>query len=213
MPSVISVIGKSQAGKITLIEKLVHELNLRSYRVATIRQVSGTDDIYPPDKYNLHYIQAGSVATVVSSPDKTVLIKPVVQRAAMNELVSLVGEDHDIIIAEGSLQDNSPKIQVHRKADGALTRGFKKLIAIVTDEPLETRARQFSPENIDALVDLLEKGFIQPQKNSIYLYINGTPVTLTLFPRQIITNTIIAIASCLKGISEIHTLKLFMKKG
>lgn len=213
MPPIISIIGKSQSGKVALIEKLIRELKSRGYRVATIRQASEADGFHAVGESDLPYIQAGSEATVISSPDNTVLVKPVCQKASIDELVNLVSEECDIILAEGSVQDNAPKIQVHRKADGALIRGFKKLIAIVTDESLETRARQFSPENIDALVDLLEKGFIQPQKNSIYLYINGTPVTLTLFPRQIITNTIIALASCLKGISEIHTLKLFMKKG
>ncbi len=39
MPPVISIIGKSESGKTTLVEKLVGELKARGYRVATIKHV------------------------------------------------------------------------------------------------------------------------------------------------------------------------------
>jgi len=103
-------------------------------------------------------------------------------------------------------------MEVHHKGDGALIKGLKKLIAIVTDEPLETRTRQFSPDDMGSLVDLLEKGFIKPQKERTSLYVNNIPITLTLFPKQIITNVLLAIASCLKGVGDIRSIKIFVKR-
>jgi molybdopterin-guanine dinucleotide biosynthesis protein B len=141
------------------------------------------------------------------------MIKPIAQEATIDEVVNLLGEDYDIILAEGFKRGSTPKIEVHRKDSGALIEGLKKLIAVVTDEPLETRVRQFSPEDIGALVDLLEKGFIKPQSERISLYVNNMPVTLTLFPRQFISNVVLAIASCLKGVGEIRNLKIFVKKA
>jgi len=191
---------------------LIRELKSRGYRVATIKHSPRESDFDEPGKDSWRHIQAGSDATAVSSPDKVVLIKPVAQEATVDEVASLLGEDYDIILAEGFKQGGAPKIEVHRKNGGTLIEGLKKLIAIVTDEPLETRARQFSPEDTGALADLLEKGFIKPQSERISLYVNNTPVTLTLFPRQFISNVVLAMASCLKGVGEIRNLKIFVKK-
>lgn len=213
MPPIVSIIGNSKSGKTTLIEKLVQELNSRGYRVATIKHVPQGFDFDEPGKDSWRHIQAGSEATAVSSPDKIVLVKPTAQEATIDEVAGLLGEDYDIILAEGFKRGGVPKIEVHRKDGGALIEGLKKLIALVTDEPLETRARQFSPEEAGALADLLEKGFIKPQKERISLYVNNVSITLTLFPRQFITNVVLAMASCLKGVGEIGSLKIFVKKG
>ena len=213
MPPVVSIVAKSKSGKTTLIEKLVQELKSRSYRVATIKHIPQEVNFDEAGKDSWRHIQAGSEATAVISPDKIVLIKPIAQEATVDEVATLLGEDYDIILAEGFERGSAPKIEVHRKDGGALIEGLKKLIAIVTDEPLETRARQFSPEDIGALADLLEKGFVKPQKERISLYVNNMPITLTLFPRQIISNVVLAMASCLKGVGEIQNLKIFVKKG
>ena len=213
MPPVVSIIGTSNSGKTTLIEKLVRELKSRGYRVATIKHSPQESDFDKPGKDSWRHIQAGSDATAVSAPDRIVLIKPVTQEATIDEVVNLIGEDYDIILAEGFKQGNAPKIAVHRKDNGALIKGLKKVIAVVTDETLETKVRQFSPEDISALVDLLEKGFIKPQSERISLYINNMPITLTLFPKQFISNVVLAMASCLKGVGEIRNLKLFVKKA
>ena len=213
MPPVISIVGKSKSGKTTLIEKLIRELKSRGYRVATIKHSPQESDFDEPGKDSWRHIQAGSEATAASAPDKIVLIKPVIHEATLDEVVNLIGEDFDIILAEGFKQGNTPKIEVHRKDSGIIIQGLKKLIAIVTDEPLETRTRQFSPEDTGPLADLLEKGFIKPQKERVSLYVNNIPVTLTLFPRQIITNVLLAMASCLKGVGEIRNLKIFVKKA
>jgi molybdopterin-guanine dinucleotide biosynthesis protein B len=213
MPPVVSIVGKSKQGKATLIEKLVQELKSRGYRVATIKHIPHGINLDEAGKESWRHIQTGSEAAAVSLPDKIVLIKPVVQEATVDEVAALLGEDYDIVLAEGFEQGSAPKIEVHRKDGGVLIEGLKKLIAIVTDEPLETRKRQFSPEDIGALADLLEKVFIRPQKERISLYANNMPITLTLFPRQIISNVILAMASCLKGVREIKNLKIFVKKG
>jgi len=213
MPPVVSIVGKTKSGKTTLIEKLVQELKSRGYRVATIKHIPQGVDFDEPGKDSWRHIQAGSAATAVSSPDKIVLVKPVAQEATIDEVASFLGEDYDIILAEGFKQGSAPKIEVHRKGTGSTLKGLRKQIAIVTDEPLETKARQFSLEDIGALADLLEKGFIKPQKERISLYVNNIPITLTLFPRQIITNVVLAMASCLKGVGEIRSLKIFVKKG
>ena len=212
MPPVVSIVGKSKSGKTAVIERLVQELKSRSYQVATVKHAPLGTSFDEPGKDSWRHIEAGSKATVVSSPDNIVLVKPVSQDTPLEEVVRLLGEDYDIILTEGFKQGGTPKIEVHRKGTGPLLKNIKKRIAIVTDEPLETKARQFSFEDIKSLADLLERGFIKPQKKRTCLYVNNAPITLTTFPKQIITNVVVAMASCLKGVREISSLQIFLRK-
>ncbi len=211
MSAIISIIGKSESGKTTLVEKLIGELKSRGYRVATIKHAQDMD-IDHPGTDSWRHIQAGSEATVVSSQDKLVLIKPTESDATLDDLAPLFGEDYDIILAEGFKQDDAPKIEVHRKGSGPPLTDIKKLIAIATDEPLETKTRQFSLSDVKGLVDLLEEGFIKPQGDRLSLYVNNTPVVLSVFPKEFITKVLLAMANSLKGVGELKSLKIFLRK-
>lgn len=212
MPPIISIIGKSKSGKTTLIEKLIQELKSRGYRVATVKHVAEALSFDEPNKDSWRHVQAGSEATAISSSDKIVLIKPVREPPSLEEIARLFGEDCDIILTEGFRRGDAPKIEVHRQEAGPPLTDIKKLIAIATDEPLETKARQFSLEDIKGLADFLEEGFIKPQRERVSLYVNNTSVPLSAFPRQIISNIVLAMASSLKGAGEIKSLQIFLRK-
>ena len=212
MPPVVSIVGKSRSGKTIVVERLIRELRSRAYRIATIKHAPQGASFDEPGKDSWRHIEAGSETVVVSSPNNIVLVKPVSEDASVEELVRLLGEDYDIILAEGFKQGSAPKIEVHRKEVGVPLRDIKKLIAIVTDEPLETKVRQFSFEDSKGLADLLERGFIKPQKERISLYVNNTPVPLTTFPKQIIKNVLVAMVSCLKGVKEVTSLQIFLRE-
>jgi len=212
MPPVVSIVGKSQSGKTIVVERLIRELRSRAYRVATIKHAPRGASFDEPGKDSWRHIEAGSETVVVSSPNNIVLVKPVSEDASVEELARLLGEDYDIILAEGFKQGSAPKIEVHRKEVGVPLRDIKKLIAIVTDEPLETKVRQFSFEDSKGLADLLERGFIKPQKERISLYVNNIPVPLTTFPKQIIKNVLVAMVSCLKGVKEVTSLQIFLRE-
>ena len=212
MPPIVSIVGKSESGKTTLMEKLIAELKSRGYRVATVKHAPQESSFDEPGKDSWRHTQAGSEAAVVSTPDKLVLIKPLNKEASFEQIVHLLGEDYDIILTEGFSQGDAPKIEVHRQQAGPLLAKVKKLAAIATDEPLETKTRQFALDDVKGLADLLEKGFIQPNKERLSLYVNHAPVVLTVFPRQIIANILLALASSLKGVEKIKTLDIFYHK-
>lgn len=212
MVPIISIVGQSKSGKTTLLEKLITELKSRGYRVATIKHTPNGMTFDEPGKDSWRHIQAGSEATILSSPDRLVMIKPLASRATLDEIARLFGDDCDIVLTEGFKQDDAPKIEVHRREAGPTLKTVKKLFAIATDEPLETKTRQFSLDDIKGLADLLEEGFIKPQEERLSLYVNDAPVTLTIFPRDIISRVLLAIASSLKGVGEVKSLKFFLKR-
>ncbi len=212
MSSIVSIVGNSKSGKTTLIEKLIRDLKSRGYRVATIKHTPQGMTFDEPDKDSWRHIQAGSEATVISSQNQVVLIKPVASDVTLDEIAHLFGEDYDIILAEGFKQDNAPKIEVHRRETGPPLSDIKKLIAIATDEPLATKTRQFSLGDIKGLADLLEEGFIKPQGEQLSLYVNKAPIPLSTFPKELIINVLMAMASSLKGVGKVRSLEVFLRK-
>jgi len=212
MPPVISIVGRSKSGKTTFIEKLIGELKSRGYRVATIKHTPHGMDFNDQGKDTWRHLNAGSEATAGSSPEGMVLVKPVKQDLTLEEIARFLGEDYDIILAEGFKQSSAPKIEVHRREVGPPLSAVRKRIAIATDEILEINTRQFSLSDIKGIADLVEKGFIQPQRERISLYVNNVPIPLTAFPRKIITNVILAMVSSLKGVGEVSRIDLFLRK-
>jgi molybdopterin-guanine dinucleotide biosynthesis adapter protein len=212
MATIVSIVGRSNSGKTTLIVKLIAEFKARGYRVATVKHTPQEVEFDKPGKDTWRHIEAGSEATVISSPDKLVMIKPVQAEARLDDIAQILGEDYDIIIAEGFKTDDAPKVEVHRKETGPLLTDLKRLVAIATDEHVDSPARQLPLNDPKPLADLLETGFIKPNKERIALYVNHSPITLTMFPKEIITNVTLAMANSLKGVGTIKSLQLFFGK-
>jgi molybdopterin-guanine dinucleotide biosynthesis protein B len=212
MAPIVSIVGRSKSGKTTLLENLIVELKKRGYRVGTMKHtplgMTWSDD----DKDSQRHIKAGSEATIMVAPDKLVLIKPVTEAPSLEEVARLFGEDCDIILAEGFKQGDAPKIEVHRRGVATPLKDVKKLFAIATDEKLDSKVRQFGLDDIKGIANLIEEGFIKPQKERLLFYVNDESIPLSAFPRDIITNVLLGIANSLKGVGIIKTLKIFLKR-
>jgi molybdopterin-guanine dinucleotide biosynthesis protein B len=133
-------------------------------------------------------------------------------KTTVDEMARLLGEDYDIIITEGFKQGNAPKIEVHRKEIGPPLKDIKNLVAIATDEPLETGLPQFSLDDATGIADFIEKEFILTEEDHLSLYVNDEKIPLSVFPRDIITRLLLAIGDSLKGVKKITNLKIFYRK-
>lgn len=157
MPPVVSIVGQSKVGKTTLLERLLPELKGRGYRVATVKHNHHDFDLDRPGKDSWRHAQAGSDAVVISSPRRLALIKPQDHDASIDEILQLLGQGFDIVLIEGFRRGNAPKIEVHRKGlrEGLLCNP-EGLIAIVTDEPIDSDLPQFSSQDVSKIADLIE---------------------------------------------------------
>ena len=72
---IISVVGKANAGKTTLLEKVIAELTGRGYRVATIKHNIHGFEIDQEGKDSWRLKKAGARMTVISSPQRLALIE------------------------------------------------------------------------------------------------------------------------------------------
>jgi molybdopterin-guanine dinucleotide biosynthesis protein MobB len=212
MPPIVSIVGRSKSGKTTLIEKLIVELKSRGYHVATAKHTHRDMTSPQSDKDSDRHLKAGSETSLIIDPHGLMMIKPVQKELNLTQIAQIIGEDYDLILTEGYKQDDAPKIEVHRKENAPPLTDVKKLFAIATDEPLDTKVRQFALDDIKAIADLLETGFIQPNRERFTLLVNDVPIALNAFTEEIVENVVLAMANNLKGVGKIGTLKIFLKK-
>ena len=73
-PALVAVVGKSDSGKTTLIEKLVPELVELGLRVGTVKHDAHSFEIDHPGKDSWRHGQAGAQAYVIASPERLAYI-------------------------------------------------------------------------------------------------------------------------------------------
>lgn len=161
MIPIISVVGKSDVGKTTLLVKLIKELKSRGYRVATVKHDTHGFDIDRPGKDTWKHAEAGADVVIISSPFKLALIEKVEQEKSLDEIAARI-EGVDLIITEGYKRGNKPKIEVHRAAvSGELLCRAEELLAVATDEPLDIGVPCFNLDDAAGLVNLLEEKILR----------------------------------------------------
>jgi molybdopterin-guanine dinucleotide biosynthesis adapter protein len=207
---VVSFVGCSDSGKTTLLERLIPELKRRGHRVATIKHAEEID--FEPGKDSGRHLRAGSDLAVVVAPHQMVMVKSTGQPAAIEDVISLIGNDYDIILAEGYKNASVPKIVLCRGNSEPLLASVSGLVGAVTDKPLDIDVRQFSFADIFGIADYIEENFIRPETNTIDIYVNGVPIPLTKFPCQIFSQNLISMVSCLKGVGEFEKIEILLRK-
>jgi len=160
MTPIISIVGKSESGKTTLIEKLIPELKKRGYRIGTVKHALHGFQIDREGKDSFRHKAAGADTVIVVSPESIAMIK----NGDGMTLDSVVGyfSDVDLVITEGYKRENKPKIEVFRKArhKDTLCRDDDNLMALVTDDDIDINVPRFGLEDIKGLADLIEKKFL-----------------------------------------------------
>lgn len=119
MLPIISIVGHSDSGKTTLIERLVPELVRRGYQVGTVKHDVHGFDIDHPGKDSYRHFQSGTMATVISSPAKVAMVRKVSRELRLDEIVHRYLADVDLVLTEGYKQENKLKIELVRVAPGA----------------------------------------------------------------------------------------------
>lgn len=115
----VSIVGRHNSGKTTLIEKLIAEMVGRGYDVGSIKHHSHVGfDIDHPGKDSYRHRAAGASETVIASPDMLARVKTLEREVECSEIVrSMPG--HDIIIVEGYRKSGLPTIEIMRSGNDA----------------------------------------------------------------------------------------------
>jgi len=211
MIPIVSIVGTSDSGKTTLIEKLVPELVRRGYRVATVKHDIHGFNVDQEGKDSWRHKQAGAHTVVISSPEKLALIRDVDHDADLEELRDKYIQDVDLIISEGFKRNPQPKIEVFRKERHRelLCNEKDNLLAIATNQPLNIGVPCFGLDDARGLADLIEDRFLKGKKASqVRLKVNGKEVPLSSFVQKTILGTVRGMVSPLKGCQEPQSIEI-----
>jgi molybdopterin-guanine dinucleotide biosynthesis protein B len=213
MIPIVSIVGKSNSGKTTLIEKIIPELTRRGYRVATIKHDVHGFEIDKKGKDSWRHRKAGADAVILSSPKQIALIRAVDRDLTIAELRDRFIDDVDIIITEGFKKDIQPKIEVFRKEmhRELLTSKDDKAVAVVSNQTFDIPVPCLDLDDVSGVVDIIEKNFLH-HKNEIdmTLMVDGKPVPITPFVKTFIMQTVRAMVSTLKGCQNPKRIKITM---
>ncbi|MBI2955548.1 MAG: molybdopterin-guanine dinucleotide biosynthesis protein B [Chloroflexi bacterium] len=211
---VICVVGKSDAGKTTFLEKLIPELTRRGYRVGTVKHDTHGFDIDQPGKDTWKHAQAGSKTVVISSPEKLAIIRRVETEATLDEIALLVSDGVDIVLTEGFKRSNRPKIEISRreKSDQLLC-DERELVAVVTDNTFDIRTPQFGLDDAAGVADLLERRYLRRKSNDyVTLLVNGERLTIKTYVQDVLDRVVRAMVSTLHGAEAAEDITLVLRK-
>ena len=160
MPAMISIVGRSQSGKTTLIEKLIPELKKRGYKIGTIKHSHHAFDIDKSGKDSSRHKDAGAEAVIVASPGKIAMFKN--EESGSPDSLLRYFDDIDLVITEGYKKEQKPKIEVVRSArhSGVFCKDDPNLIAVVTDANMPLDVPVFGLESIADLADFIENNYL-----------------------------------------------------
>jgi len=210
---VVSIVGESGSGKTELIERLIQEFKKRGYRVATVKHSPKEIDIDKPGKDSWRFTQAGSEAVVAVSPDRLLLTRSLEHEPKIEEILRTIGSNFDLVLIEGFRKGKAPKIEVHRKELGKeLLCPVKILSAIVTDESLDIDVPQLPLSDTTAIADFIEENLVSRANGDTSLFINGKQIFIKSFVKDIIARVLVAMVSTLKGVGEIKSIDISIRK-
>ncbi len=167
MIPIISIVGKSDSGKTTLIEKLLPELTRRGHRIATVKHDIHGFEVDREGKDSWRHKQAGAHTVVIASPHKVALIRDVEKDWNLEEIRGQLIRDVDLILSEGYKKDIQPKIEIFRKEKHRelLCTKEDNLIAVVSDSSFDIGVPCFHLDDMKGLADFIEKEFLSSKRN------------------------------------------------
>jgi molybdopterin-guanine dinucleotide biosynthesis protein MobB len=150
-PPVISVVGRKDSGKTTLVVGLAAELKRRGLRVASIKHSHHDFEMDHAGKDSWrHFHEGGVEAVLVASPGRVALVMRSDEADRDPEqLIArfLAGGAYDLVLVEAFKGAAFPRIEVFREAvhsqplyDPDSGDGDAPWLAMVTDAPLGVRA-------------------------------------------------------------------------
>lgn len=160
MPPVLSIVGKSESGKTTLIEKLIPELKRRGYRVGIVKHAHHGFDIDRKGKDSYRHKKAGADAVMVASPGQIAMIKDG-PGERLDDVIPYF-DDVDLLLTEGFKGDRAPKIEIFRSQRHQHPACLEDdtLMAMVSDTPLDLAVPQFASNDIKAITEFIVSGFL-----------------------------------------------------
>ena len=155
---VLGIAGYSGSGKTTLIEKVIPVLVRAGLRVSLIKHAHHEFDVDQPGKDSYRHRHAGCSEVLISSSNRWALMHELRGAAepSLNEQLKHLSPC-DLVLVEGYKNEAIPKVEVRLKGahTPALYPDDANVIAVATDDVLDTELPQLDINNADAVAQFI----------------------------------------------------------
>jgi molybdopterin-guanine dinucleotide biosynthesis protein MobB len=116
---VYGVVGWKNAGKTTLVERLVAEISRRGFSVSTVKHTHHKVDVDQSGKDSFRHRQAGARQVILSSSARWAIMTELrgAPETPLKELLTHLAPV-DLVIVEGYKRDAHPKVETWRAETG-----------------------------------------------------------------------------------------------
>ncbi len=239
MPFIVSIIGYSNSGKTTLVEKLVPLIRKKGLRVGTVKHSSHGFSIDHPGKDSFRHKASGSEISVLSGPDSVALVRDTKASWGLGKIVKQYLQEMDIVLAEGYKNEEFLKIEimdksrntseeigkhhgpVSSKEKNAGERIFsdedQNLAAIVCDQEVDTKKKHFRRNDIELIGEYIYElyqadRFKSGEDRNIDVKINGKIIALNPFVKDILYQGITGMVGALKKTETMEDIDIRISK-
>lgn len=202
MLPVICIVGASDSGKTTFLEKLIPEIVARGYRVGAIKHDAHGFEMDREGKDTWRLTRAGAKVIAISSPDRFASIRGTDGEMGLDEIAARFFWSEDILIAEGFKKERFPKIEIFRSAvEPEPICGLRdNLVAVVSDDEVKLDVPTFSFADWRGVADLIESRYLKGRKRrKVVVHLDGRQLPLNDFVEDFVLGGIKGMLATLKG--------------
>lgn len=153
---IITFVGKSGTGKTTFLEQLIPVLKARGLRLAVLKHDAHHFEMDKPGKDTYRFTAAGADVVTISNAEKFAMIERPQTELSVADIVARLPQV-DIVLTEGYKKSHYPKIEIHRaELNRPLIAAPEELLAIMTDERVDSPALQLDLSDIEGCADVVE---------------------------------------------------------
>ncbi|MEM7238735.1 MAG: molybdopterin-guanine dinucleotide biosynthesis protein B [Pseudomonadota bacterium] len=156
--NVYGVVGWKNAGKTTLVERLVSEISGRGFAVSTVKHTHHGVDVDQPGKDSHRHRQAGAHQVILSSSSRWAIMTELrgSPEAPLNDLLTHLAPV-DLVIVEGYKRDDHPKVEAWRAETGQplIAREDPTVRAVASNDEPTTDKPVIGLDDIPSIADFI----------------------------------------------------------
>lgn len=157
----VSIVGRVSSDRMNLIEKLVPRFKALGYRIAVVKHDVHGFEMDREGKTTWRYSNAGSDVVIISSSTKMALIRQTGKELSLAEIEEYVRGSVDLLITDGYLSGDKPKIEVSREPESKdILCSLPELIAVVSEGHYNLNIPQFAMDDINSLAEFIIDRFL-----------------------------------------------------
>ncbi len=159
LPPLITIIGRSNSGKTTLIEKLIAHYAANGLRIATIKHMKHDFDIDHEGKDTHRFRSAGAFISSITNDRQLAIVADAIHGATPMTAAEPIFSKADLIIVEGNKESRGPKVEVigDSTEPPLFASGVSDVAAIVTDRDISAPFPRFRRDEIAAVAQFIDR--------------------------------------------------------